>query len=111
DDAREAFARDYHWPTESAQLVALLREVGVAHVHFHHLLGVNPGIMLLPEQLGVGYDFTAHDYYTACPQVALVDTDHSYCGELGVQQCTACLAGRPAPTGETIEDWRLRHRL
>lgn len=89
----------------------MLRDIGICHVHYHHLLGVNPEIMLIPERLGITYDFTAHDYYTACPQIALVDTHHNYCGEQGVAQCTACLAQRPTPTGETIEDWRLRHRL
>ena len=107
----EALSQTYHWPTQSSELLDTLRHIGIGHVHYHHLLGVNPEIMLIPEHLGVTYDFTAHDYYTACPQIALVDTQHNYCGEQGVVQCTACLAQRPAPTGETIEDWRLRHRL
>ena len=111
EDPHEAFAQDFHWPTEASRLRALLQNIGIAHIHYHHLLGVNPEVMLLPEQLDVSYDFTAHDYYSACPQIAMVDTDHGYCGERGVEQCTACLTGRPAPTGETIEDWRLRHRL
>ncbi len=107
----EALCQMYHWPTESGKLLASLRDLGVCHVHYHHLLGVDPEIMLIPARLGITYDFTAHDYYTACPQIAMVDTQHSYCGEQGLAQCTACLAQRPAPTGETIEDWRLRHRL
>ena len=111
DDPREAFTRDYHWLQERSQLMALLRHIGVRHIHYHHLLGVDPALMDLPAQLGVAYDFTAHDYYTACPQVAMVDEQQSYCGERGTDQCAACLKGRPAPTGETIEDWRLRHRL
>ncbi len=111
DDAKEAFSRDYHWIEQADELLALLRRIGVSHVHYHHLLGLNPGLMQLPRQLGTTYDFTAHDYYNACPQIALVDSSQSYCGERGVAQCTICLQGRPAPTGESIEDWRLRHRL
>lgn len=111
DAPSEAFTRDYHGLHQAAELQALLRDIGVAHVHYHHLLGLNPSLMLLPEQLQATYDFTAHDYYNACPQIALVDENHSYCGERGIAQCTECLQGRPAPTGETIEDWRLRHRL
>ena len=107
----EALSQTYHWLTQSAELLDVLRDIGICHVHYHHLLGVNPEIMLIPERLGITYDFTAHDYYTACPQIALVDIHHNYCGEQGLAQCTACLAQRPAPTGETIEDWRLRHRL
>lgn len=111
DAPGEAFSRDYHGIDQAAELRTLLHDIGVCHVHYHHLLGLNPGLMLLPEQLQASYDFTAHDYYNACPQIALVDENQSYCGERGVAQCTTCLQGRPAPTGETIEDWRLRHRL
>ena len=107
----EALNQLFHWPTQSGQLIATLREIGIVHVHYHHLLGIDPQVMLLAERLGVTYDFTAHDYYTACPQIALVDMQHNYCGEQGIAQCTTCLAQRPAPTGETIEDWRLRHQL
>ena len=111
DAPNETLHQLCHWPTQSDQLLDTLRSIGICHVHYHHLLGVNPEIMLIADQLGVTYDFTAHDYYTACPQIALVDTHHNYCGEQGIAQCTACLAQRPAATGECIEDWRLRHGL
>ncbi|TCP16256.1 GT2 family glycosyltransferase [Simplicispira metamorpha] len=107
----EALCQTYHWPTQSQELLTTLRSIGVCHMHYHHLLGVNPEIMLIPTQLGITYDFTAHDYYAACPQISLTDSGHNYCGERGLAQCSACLAQRPAPTTETIEDWRLRHRL
>lgn len=108
---QEALQQQYHWPTQAEELLSVLRTIGICHVHYHHLLGVDPQIMLIPIKLGITYDFTAHDYYTACPQVALVDANQRYCGEQGVAQCRACVAQRPAPTFETIEDWRLRHRL
>lgn len=111
DDAKESFALDYHGLQQADELVELLRQIGIDQIHYHHLLGVNPDLMRLPEQLGVTYDFTAHDYYNACPQIALVDPAQSYCGEQGIEQCINCLQGRPAPTGETIQDWRLRHRI
>lgn len=107
----EALCKTYHWPTQSHELLDTLRRIGVCHMHYHHLLGVNPEIMLIPAQLGITYDFTAHDYYTACPQISLTDSHHNYCGEQSLAQCTACLAQRPAPTAETIENWRLRHRV
>lgn len=106
----EGYAQEFHWLTEAGEVRALLRELGVRHIHFHHLLGVDPQIMRLPHDLGVSYDFTAHDYYTACPQITLTAADHGYCGELGPAQCAGCLAQRPAPTHESIDDWRLRHR-
>lgn len=90
---------------------ALLRELGVSHVHYHHLVGHTPEVMHLHEHLGVAYDFTAHDYYSACPQISLTTAQKTYCGEQGLAQCRACVHERPAPTQETIDAWRLRHRL
>jgi len=110
-DSDEGYQEEFHWPTESDKVVALLRELGVCHIHYHHLLGVSPELMRLPQRLGVAYDFTAHDYYTACPQITLTSADYTYCGEKGLAQCTSCLQQRPASTQESIEDWRLRHRL
>ena len=114
-DEDEGFAQDFHWPTASDQLVALLRALGVCHVHYHHFLGLDTQVMYLHERLGgpqgVSYDFTVHDYYSACPQISLTTAQKTYCGERGVSQCTACLQERPAATQETIDDWRLRHRV
>lgn len=107
----ETMQRTYHWPTQSDLLLAFLQTVRIEHVHFHHLLGLDPQMMKIPQRLGVPYDFTVHDYYTACPQIAMADMQYAYCGEAGVAQCTACLAERPTPTRETIEEWRLRHQL
>ena len=102
---------DFHWPADVERLVALLREVGVSHVHYHHLIGHAPEVMHLHERLGVAYDFTAHDYYSACPQISLTTAEKTYCGEQGLAQCRSCVRERPAPTGESIDAWRLRHRL
>lgn len=109
-DRCEGYSEEFHWLTQAGEVRALLSELGVQHIHFHHLLGVDPQIMRLPQDLGVSYDFTAHDYYTACPQITLSSADNSYCGEQGPAQCASCLAQRPAPTHENIDDWRLRHR-
>lgn len=109
-DRDEGYAQEFHWLTQADEVRALLRELGVCHIHYHHLLGVDPQIMCLPQDLGVSYDFTAHDYYTACPQITMTLADHTYCGEQGPAQCASCLHQRPAPTHESIDDWRLRHR-
>ena len=104
------YTEDFHWPNDAIALRTKLQQLGVKHIHYHHLLGLNPGLMQLPLELGTTYDFTAHDYYSACPQVTMTLADHRYCEEQGPQQCSACLAQRPAPTEESIEDWRMRHR-
>ena len=110
-DERESFYQEFHWPSEQAALVTLLRALGVSHVHYHHLVGHAPEVMHLHEHLGVAYDFTAHDYYSACPQISLTTAQKIYCGEQGLAQCRACVRERPAPTEETIDAWQLRHRL
>lgn len=110
-DPHAGFTQDFHWDNERAEFLALLREQKVGHVHYHHLVGHDPQVMHLHELLGVGYDITAHDYYSACPQISLTTAHMRYCGEAGTEQCRTCLQQRPAPTGESIEEWRLRHRL
>lgn len=107
----QAYEEDFYWPSESKKIIQLLKDISVAHIHFHHLLGIHPSIMELPTHLGVAYDFTAHDYYTCCPQIFLTLENNNYCGEQGIQQCQNCVQHRPTPTGEGIQDWRLRHRL
>ncbi|MCD2167203.1 methyltransferase domain-containing protein [Comamonas koreensis] len=111
-DAAEGYDEVFHWPTQSEALVALLRELGVSHIHFHHLMGLNLEVMRLPELLGVRYDFTAHDYYAICPQINLMEPTHNpRYAALGVPQCPQCSGAEPAPTGEYIDAWRMRHRL
>lgn len=106
----EAFQLSFRLPEEFDALVDTLRHIGVGHVHFHHLLGHSPDITTLPERLSVAYDFTAHDFYSLCPQVSLIDHTNRYCGEKGIEQCTRCLQKSPAPDGVDIETWRERYR-
>ena len=105
----EAFALRFALPNEHAHLLRVLRQLQVGHIHYHHLLGHAPNIAELPDQLGVTHDFTAHDYYSYCPQISLTDHTDRYCGELGLSQCHRCLSRNPAPGGESIESWRDRH--
>ncbi len=55
-------------PAESETLLALLRSVGIARVHFHHVHGLPRAVLDLPRQLGVAYDVTLHDYYALDPR-------------------------------------------
>ncbi|MEO8120162.1 MAG: methyltransferase domain-containing protein, partial [Rhodoferax sp.] len=105
----EAFALHFALPQEQPRLLQTLRQLQVGHIHYHHLLGHAPDITELPDQLGVTHDFTAHDYYSYCPQISLTDYTDRYCGELGLDQCHQCLKRNPAPGGESIESWRARH--
>jgi len=87
-------------------LLATLRVLNVARLHFHHTIGVHPQLLRLPQLLQVPYDVTTHDYYLACPQVTLVDARGRYCGAPDEAGCDRCLAARPAPGGVRIARWR-----
>lgn len=109
-DPLEGYLESFQLPSDAQALRDRLRGLGVALIHFHHLMDHGSEVLNLPDELGVPADFTAHDYYTLCPQVSLVDVDGRYCGEQGTSQCTTCLAERPAPDHKTIEVWRRDHR-
>ena len=100
---------EFSLPAELPQLVQTLRAIGVAHIHFHHVLGHAPEVLRLGEQLGVHWDFTVHDYYAMCPQITLTDATDRFCGEQGSGECGRCLPATAAPGGEDIKGWRARH--
>lgn len=87
-----------------SELVQMLRTSGVSLIHFHHTIGLPECIRTLPEQLGVPFRFTVHDYYSVCPQISLTGSDGRYCGEQGVSQCEGCL--KSSAGGEDIVQWR-----
>lgn len=105
----EGFECRFRLPSEFPALLQMLRDLGVCHVHYHHLIGHSEEILHLANSLGVDYDFTAHDYYSVCPQVSLTDERGLYCGEAGSAQCNSCVQQRPAPGNGSIEDWRRHH--
>lgn len=106
--AREAegFELSFHWETQRAQLLDVLRRLGVGHIHFHHLLGHDAAIRDLPYMLGVSYDFTAHDYFSYCTHISLTGTGDRYAGELGPGQCACCPPDMGAPSHGTVAQWR-----
>ena len=108
-DPDEGFEIVFSLSNQYSALISTLQQLGVQHVHFHHLLGQGEQVRKIPAQLGVTFDFTAHDFYTICPQISLTDQTNGYCGELGVAQCTRCLAYSPAPGGVDITTWRQFH--
>lgn len=108
-DPGESFELVFALPHDQPALLDTLHRFGVQHLHYHHLLGHSDFIRSLPEHLGISYDFTAHDYYTICPQISLTDRSNAYCGELGLEQCATCLKDSPAPGGVDIVTWRQSH--
>lgn len=99
-------------------MVELYYAIGIARIHFHHLLDVPPRLIGIARDLDVPYDFTVHDYYSICPQVNLTRTGSvyqggkkiwRYCNELGEHDCHRCLKESPAPGNVDIATWRARN--
>ena len=110
-DPKEAFALRFRVEDEWPELLQALRHLGVAHVHFHHLLGHDPQVMQLPAQLGVAYDVTAHDFYAYCTHISLTGNDNRFAGEPTPGNCACCDSSDPAPHGGgTVADWRHRNQ-
>lgn len=102
----EEFSAWFPLPYAYPDLLDFLRKLAVARIHIHHVLDLQQQLLRLPEDLGVPYDFTLHDYYPICPQYNLARADGRYCGEPDTAGCTACLAERPGPWGMDILSWR-----
>lgn len=91
------------------ELLNVLHSLQIRRIHFHHTLAIHHRLLELPDDLGVAYDFTAHDYYSACPQVSLSNLQNRYCGEPDEDGCNRCLKFAPAPGNVDIRTWRDRH--
>lgn len=102
----EAFAAWFRLPQDMPALAAMLREIGVARLHFHHVHGLPQSILDLPREVGVPYDCTLHDYFAICPQYHLTDERGRYCGEPDREGCETCLAHRHAQWPLDIAAWR-----
>jgi glycosyltransferase involved in cell wall biosynthesis/GT2 family glycosyltransferase len=102
----EGFAAWFRLPDDLPILSAMLRAMGVARLHFHHVHGLPHSILRLPGESGIPYDCTLHDYYAICPQYHLADANGRYCGEPDKAGCTRCVAGRPAQWNLDIDAWR-----
>ena len=92
-----------------AAFLQTLQMLGVTHIHYHHLLGHHGEIFGLADELGLTFDFTAHDYFSICPQISLTDYKDKYCGQEGESQCIKCLQRTPAPGNSDIVSWRRAH--
>ncbi len=108
----ETLAAWFETSTEWDACRGLLRSLGVARVHIHHVHGLPREVLELAGDLGVPYDITLHDHFAICPQYHLADPSGRYCGEPDAAGCGACIAKRPAQWGLDIAAWRaLFHRV
>ena len=77
-EEKEAFELAFRINDQMEELVQALRQLGVVHVHYQHLLGHSEAILDLPARLGTAHDFTAHDFYTYCKNISLTGIDNRY---------------------------------
>lgn len=96
---------------EQPQLLELLRTIGVAHVHFHHMLGHHQFSWQLPGALGVGYDFTSHDFYSFCTNITLTGKNNRYQVDAHGECCGGEHPPSMPPVADQITDWRIRNRI
>ncbi|MDH5857519.1 methyltransferase domain-containing protein [Lampropedia aestuarii] len=97
---------------ERAKLLQLLQDMGVCHVHYHHLLGHDKLAWELPQLLGVGYDFTTHDFYSFCTNITMTGRKGHYDVDAHTGECCAGVHPTPIPpVEESIQDWRIRNRM
>jgi len=107
----EGFALAFRLKDQWGDLLGVLRQIGVCHVHFHHLLGHDARVRDLPVLLDVTYDCTVHDYYNYCTHISMTGTSGHYEGERGAGQCNCCSAdmaapGDAPPEAATVAQWR-----
>jgi methionine biosynthesis protein MetW len=109
--AQEGFELVFRLADQYQDLLHALRHIGVRHLHYHHLLGHSPLVLELPQQLGLTYDFTAHDFYSYCTHISLTGNDNRYAIEPAPGQCGCCQPQDAAPSGGgTVADWRQRNQ-
>jgi glycosyltransferase involved in cell wall biosynthesis len=97
--------------TQWNELLALLRECNIARLHIHHLQGSEHYLRALVRELGLPFDFTAHDYYALSPQPHLIGRDGRFVGENLAAKAEELLEMSAAPTRpRSLTDWQAEHR-
>ncbi|WP_278534837.1 methyltransferase domain-containing protein [Delftia acidovorans] len=110
-EEKEAFELAFRINDQMEELVQALRQLGVVHVHYQHLLGHSEAILDLPARLGTAHDFTAHDFYTYCKNISLTGIDNRYVVPLRAGECGCCEPTDTAPYAGTVAQWRHRNAL
>jgi O-antigen biosynthesis protein len=82
----------------------LLRDIGIVHIHIHHLMGFSREAVSFMQELaqesGTDYDFTIHDYMAVCPRVNMIDATGTFCGNSDIDVCESCVQSNGSPFGD-----------
>ena len=100
----------FRLPEAMDELLALLRQAGVAEAEVHHLRQHAPSVAGIPSALGIPYAVVLHDYAMICPRVTLIGRDGAYCGERRGSACESCAASFAETRGERPESVRALRR-
>ena len=87
-------------------IARFLAAAQIQRIHFHHYAGVSDWVLSLPDDLGLPYDVTVHDFVSVCPQFHFQEPSGRYCGRPAEKDCNRCIAGRPNHLGLDISAWR-----
>lgn len=90
-------------------LLDLISAFPISRIHIHHLFGFGPELGAAVRRSGIPFEFTAHDFYTVCPQINLTRDAVSYCGEPSEAACNACLLAGSKTGARDIRSWRNAH--
>jgi GT2 family glycosyltransferase len=96
---------EFSIPQGYERLVSLLQAMGVGHVHFHHTMRVPTRLWGLPQDLGVEYDYTLHDFWVVNGNPTLTDRNGVYAGG-GPDRDSLCAQHYPLPDGISASKWR-----
>jgi len=97
-----------------------LKLLGIKLIHYHQTMHFPKAIWELPARLGVGYNFTLHDYLVICPRITMIDESGTYCGDnqFSTETCDGCVRVTGlyhnmekiyAELGGNVKDWRAFH--
>ncbi len=86
----------------------ILKGFAIDLVHVHHTITTSLDIFYESERLGIPVLFTAHDFYSVCPCIKLLDANGSLCIHNKDTDCAKCLRARFGiyEKNEFILKWR-----
>lgn len=103
------------WRSEFDEILDLLRLLNLDYIDYHNVLQFSPLVRSLPDNLGIKYILTIHDYYLICPRLTLTDKNGQYCKEPDREACNSCIKTNgvyeslymdPISFGVNISEWR-----
>lgn len=94
-----SFDLAFQLPSAYPDLLALLKILGIAWVHFHHTIGLETLLLGLPRDLGVSFDVTVHDYYLINANPTQTDAQGRYTEVLADQR-------GDYPLSVSIDEWQ-----